>query len=175
MRLRCLLLSFLMLSFCVNSVFADGIQTAGDVLQFAVPAFSVGTIASKHDGKGAVQLLKSYALSMGTTWLLKVTVPEERPNGGNHSFPSGHTSNVFTSAEFMRVRYGLKWGLPLYVTGVFVAYSRVESDQHHVQDVIAGAAIGIVSSHIFTRPFHGWNVSLNAGRAGFAASFVRQL
>ena len=29
-------------------------------------------------------------------------------------------------------------------------------------DVIAGAAIGIISSYIFTRPYHGWDVQLQA-------------
>jgi hypothetical protein len=29
--------------------------------------------------------------------------------------------------------------------------------------VIAGAAIGIVSSYIFTKPYKGWNVQLEGG------------
>ena len=56
----------------------------------------------------------------------------------------------------MRKRYGWEYGLPAYAVASFVAYSRVESGEHHPQDVVAGAAIGIISSYIFTRPFHGW-------------------
>lgn len=153
---------------------ADGIATAGDILQFAVPAVAFGTTWEKDDAPGALQLVKAYALSLGTTYLLKVSVPEERPNGGSHSFPSGHTSDVFTSAEFMRVRYGFKWGLPFYLAGAFVAYSRVESDQHYVHDVIAGAAIGIVSSHLFARPYHGWNAAISFEHGGVAVGFKRQ-
>lgn len=173
MRARCLLLLLLTLLVSPGFTAADGVETAGNILQFVVPALSFGTIAWKHDKPGAVQLLKSYALSMGTTYLLKVTVPEERPDGGQHSFPSGHTCDVFTAAEFMRVRYGFKWGLPFYLTGVFVGYSRVESKQHYWWDVVAGAGIGIVSSHLFTHPYHGWNAAIAVGHGGLAAGFER--
>ena len=175
MRTGILLLLLLMLSLPAAPAVADGIKTAGDVLQAAVPGFAFTTTALKHDKKGAVQLLKSYALSIGATYLLKYSVQEERPNGGNYSFPSGHTSNAFTSAEFLRVRYGWKWGIPFYAIGAFVAYSRVESDEHFPHDVIVGAAIGIISSHIFTHPFHGWNMSFNAEHAGFSAGFTHEL
>ena len=59
-------------------------------------------------------------------------------------------------AEFMRKRYGWEFGLPAYAAASFVAYSRVEAGEHHPEDVAAGAAIGIISSYIFTRPFAGW-------------------
>jgi len=35
--------------------------------------------------------------------------------------------------------------------------------QHYPHDVIAGAAIGILSSYIFTRPFHVWTVQADVG------------
>lgn len=117
----------------------------------------------KKDGKGALQLLESYALSTGVTYALKEAVHERRPDGGKHSFPSGHASSAFTAAEFLRVRYGLKWGVPAYVAAAFVAYSRVEARKHYNHDVLAGAAIGVISSHIFTHPWHGMDVSLDAG------------
>jgi membrane-associated phospholipid phosphatase len=62
----------------------------------------------------------------------------------------------------MRKRYGWEYGVPAYALASFVAYSRVESRQHYAHDVIAGAALGIISSYIFTRPYHGWNVELEA-------------
>ena len=58
----------------------------------------------------------------------------------------------------MRKRYGWEYGIPAYAGASFVAYSRVESGEHYPHDVIAGAAIGIVSSYIFTRPYKGWQV-----------------
>src|SRR5438445_1910476 len=147
---------------CCRLSAADGIQTAGDVLQFFLPATAGGLTLGYRDGQGALQLGESLAVTLGVTYALKYSIDERRPNGGNESFPSGHSSISFSAAEFMRKRYGWEYGVPAYGLASFVAYSRVESRQHHAQDVIAGAAIGMVSSYIFTRPYHGWNVGLQA-------------
>ncbi|SDZ06263.1 hypothetical protein [Nitrosomonas sp. Nm33] len=50
----------------------------------------------------------------------------------------------------MRKRYGWKYGMPVYAVALFVAYSRVEPEQHHAHDVVAGAAIG----NFEQLPFH---------------------
>jgi len=78
-------------------------------------------------------------------------VKKKRPNGGGKSFPSGHTSSAFQGASFVHQRYGLKYALPAYLGAAYVGYSRVKSDNHHVEDVIAGAALGIVTNLYFTR------------------------
>ena len=44
----------------------------------------------------------------------------------------------------------------------FVGYSRVESREHYAHDVVAGAAVGILSSCLFTKPYRGWNLELEA-------------
>jgi membrane-associated phospholipid phosphatase len=137
---------------------ADDIASAGDVLQYVLPATAAGLTLLKKDGKGALEFGESAALTLGVTYGLKYAVDEKRPNGGSHSFPSAHASISFSSAEFMRKRYGWEYGIPAYAAASFVAYSRVEARAHHRQDVVAGAAIGIVSSYIFTRPYHGWRV-----------------
>ncbi len=65
------------------------------------------------------------------------------------SFPSGHASAAFSGASFIQKRYGWQYGIPAYLAASFVGYSRVEADQHYVEDVLAGAAIGIISTFIF--------------------------
>jgi len=87
--------------------------------------------------------------------------------------PSGHTSISFSSAEFMRKRYGWEYGVPAYAAASFVAYSRVESRQHHPADVIAGAGIGIVSSYIFTKPYKGWKVEADVGEKYYGVRLSR--
>jgi len=152
---------------------SDGIELAGDVLEIALPTAAGGLTLAHKDGKGVLQLGESLALTMGVTYLLKYTVEEERPNGSGESFPSGHTSISFSSAEFMRKRYGWEYGIPAYAAASFVAYSRVESDQHHPQDVIAGAAIGILSSFIFTKPYKGWRVQAESDGKYFGIRLSR--
>jgi membrane-associated phospholipid phosphatase len=104
---------------------------------------------------------------MGVTYALKFTIDTTRPNGENQSFPSGHATISFTSAEFICKRYGWEYGLPAYALATFVAYSRIEAGQHYPIDVIGGAAIGIVSSYLFTRPYKGWNIQPEAGYSYF--------
>ena len=152
---------------------ADNIQAAGDVLQIVLPATAAGMTLYNRDGQGALQFGESAAVTLGVTYTLKYTVNERRPNGGSQSFPSAHSSISFSSAEFMRKRYGWEYGVPAYAAASFVAYSRVEAGEHHPHDVIAGAAIGIASSYIFTRPYKGWKVEADADGRYFGMRFSR--
>jgi membrane-associated phospholipid phosphatase len=159
--LRTNLLLFVMLSCLAVSVpvqAGDNIETAGDVLMIALPVAAAGLTLGFKDGQGAFQLGESAVLSLGVTYGLKFTIDEKRPNGDNQSFPSAHASISFTSAEFMRKRYGWGYGIPAYAAAIFVAYSRVEAEEHYTRDVIAGAAIGIGSSYLFTQPYKGWHI-----------------
>jgi len=146
---------------------SDAIETAGTVFSAALPAAGGGLCLLHEDREGALQLLESSALTLGVTYALKYTVDEDRPDGGKHSFPSGHTSISFSAAEFMRSRYGWDYGLPAYSLAGFVGYSRVEADRHHVHDVLAGAAVGVLSSMLFTTPRNGLRVSATAGEGTY--------
>jgi len=152
---------------------ADGIETAGDILQYVLPAVTAGALIGHRDVEGTRQFGESYAVALGTTYALKIAVDETRPNGGHYSFPSGHTSSSFSCAEFLRGRYGWRYGVPAYLAAAFVGYSRVESDNHYAHDVLAGAAIGVISSAIFTTPYRGWQVALRGGHAALGVSLNR--
>jgi membrane-associated phospholipid phosphatase len=161
---------------------AGGIETAGDVLMIALPAAAVGLTLGFRDGQGALELGKSAALTLAVTYGLKFAIDEKRPNGGtagilnggdNQSLPSAHASMSFASAEFIRKRYGWDYGIPAYVVATFVAYSRVESKQHYAHDVIAGAAIGIGSSYLFTKPYKGWHIQPDVDHAFYGIRLSR--
>jgi len=151
----------------------DGIQTAGSVLNGALIGAAMAATLGHHDAAGAKQLAISMAVTWSATQLLKRAINEGRPNGGQYSFPSGHSSSSFASAEFMRRRYGWKWGAPAYAAAAFVAYSRVESKMHYTKDVVAGAALGIGTSFIFAKPRHGWNASAAGDTRGLQITFTR--
>lgn len=138
----------------------DSIELSGDVLQYALPATAASLTLFHKDTEGAWQFGKSALVTVGVTMGLKYGIDARRPNGGSHSFPSGHTSISFASAEFMRKRYGWAYGIPTYAAASYVAWTRVEARKHYERDVIAGAGIGILSSYIFTTPYKGWNVSI---------------
>ncbi len=87
---------------------------------------------------------------MGLTYGLKYSVDRERPNGGDQSFPSGHTASAFMGASFLHYRYGWEYGVPAYAAAALVAYSRVDADKHYWEDVVAAAVLANVTAYIFT-------------------------
>lgn len=148
---------------CPNARGADNIELAGSILEIALPVCAGGTTLALRDCPGSWQLAESEGLTLGVTYALKYSLNTPRPNGGHHSFPSEHSSVSFSAAEFLRKRYGWKFGIPAYAAASFVAYSRVESRNHYYYDVMGGAAVGIISSYIFTRPYKGWEIKTEAG------------
>ncbi|MFH0781751.1 MAG: phosphatase PAP2 family protein [Pseudomonadota bacterium] len=147
---------FAVIFFALSCIFpsllmaADGIETAGTVIQVIVPAVAYGMTFVYDDADGRLQFYESFAATLATTYALKLSINKERPNGGSMSFPSGHTSAAFSGASFIQKRYGWEYGVPAYLAASFVGWSRVESKEHYVEDVLAGAAIGIASTYIFT-------------------------
>jgi len=122
-----------------------------------------------HDSEGRTQFLKSFLTNVAATGVLKFLVARERPDGGdNNSFPSGHTSVAFQGASFIHFRYGWEKGLPAYAGATFVAFSSVHSDKHYLGDVVAGAALGSLSSLLFSDRFDGMEVTpvAEGGRYG---------
>lgn len=159
--ISCEKVPFMMLLFFLifsnAAVAEDGIETAGSIIQHVLPASAAGLTLANHDQEGFIQLAESGMLTLGITYGLKYSISATRPNGGKNSFPSGHSSTSFASAEFIRERYGWSYGIPAYLAASFVGYSRVESKEHYTRDVIAGALIGIGSSWLFTTQDKAFN------------------
>lgn len=86
------------------------------------------------------------------TAALKGAVGRRRPdNSERFSFPSGHTSTVFTSAMVLQEFYGWKIGVPMFLLGTLTAVSRLSENRHWLSDTVAGATLGIVVGHAFAR------------------------
>jgi len=88
------------------------------------------------------------------TPLIKSVTGRSRPNqdrgsnsfealGGNHSLPSGHTTQAFALASVIAHHYDSRWVKGAsYGLASLVGLSRIEKDAHYASDVLAGAAIG---------------------------------
>lgn len=143
------------------------VRTSGDVLVCLGPAACLASTLILKDWQGLKQGVFTGATTLGITYALKYLVKKERPDGSDrHSFPSMHSSVSFASATFIQRRYGWKWSVPAYVVSTYVAWSRVYGKKHDGWDVAAGAAIGIGSAYLFTRPFaqkHSLAISPVAG------------
>jgi membrane-associated phospholipid phosphatase len=140
----------------------QAVTTAGDILQIALPALAVGStfVAGGEDGsswdrEGTKEAALSIGTTLGITWAGKEVVRKTRPDGSDQqSFPSGHTSSAFSGAAFLGTRYGWQWGVPAYAAAAFVGYSRVQANQHFVDDVVAGASIALLSNWAFVHPMN---------------------
>lgn len=133
------------------------LEDTGDVLQLALPAAGLITTIAKKDWQGTKQWALSYGTSLIVTHSLKRIVRKERPEGRNlfDAFPSGHTTSAFSGASFIQRRYGWKYGKWAYLGASIVGVSRMEGPDgwHDIWDVLAGAAVGIGSTYIFTKPY----------------------
>ena len=130
-------------------------KTAGDVLLITLPTLAMGSTFTWQDGqKGTYQFSKAIAGTIVITYGLKLAINKPRPNReNNYSFPSGHTSVAFASAAFVQKRYGWEYGVPAYLLAGYVGYTRIKATKHDGWDVLAGAAIGVGMSYLFTKPY----------------------
>ncbi len=128
-----------------------------DYFQYAPAGITIGLEAAGVKGKhNALQTSIIYVMS--NVFLNVIVVPtkkftqELRPDSSNKlSFPSGHTSEAFASAELMRMEYQetQPWlGVAGYAMAVTTGYLRMYNNKHWISDVIAGAGIGIASTRL---------------------------
>lgn len=127
---------------------------ADDYLQYLPVITHIGlgavNVRCKHSFKERLVVSTTSYLAMSIMVnSIKYTVCEKRPDSNAmNSFPSGHTATVFTGAELVREEYGLGLGIGAYTVATSVAILRLYNDRHWLNDVIAGAGIGILSAHI---------------------------
>lgn len=128
---------------------------------------AAGHALTAHIGR---DLMRAQMLNMVTTRVVKVAVDRDRPDGGTHAMPSGHTSATFATAGVLHRHLGWKVGVPAYAAAGFVGLTRVRDRAHWVSDVTAGAAMGLAAAWTVTRghQHRSWSVTptFSAGGAG---------
>lgn len=151
-------------------------RKTGDVVAAAIPAACLISTLALQDWEGLKQGALAGVTTLGVTFILKEVIDKQRPdNSDDKSFPSMHSGVSFAGAAFIQKRYGWKWGIPVYAAAGFVGWSRVYGKKHDWWDVAAGAAMGVASAYIFTKPFakkYNLSIAPAAGREhiGFYAS-----
>ena len=149
----------------------DGVETSGDVLATALPvAALISTLVWKDDQPATLQFAKTIVTSFGVTHVLKRVVDKPRPNGGDHAWPSGHTSSAFTGAAVLQIRHGWTVGVPAYLLAGYVGWTRVYVDAHDYWDFLGGAIIGVGSAYLFTKPYDPNRVAISLGKRDGAYS-----
>ena len=135
-------------------------------ISIGAPIMIFGTGLIKKD-----QELKQKGLMAGASFLvstvlttsLKYAVNRARPfetypdiqklsSGGSPSFPSGHTSDAFSTATSLSVAFP-KWYViaPSFTYATWVGYSRIRLGVHYPSDVLAGAFVGAGSAFLCSK------------------------
>lgn len=100
----------------------------------------------------SVMLLMSAVIAQASVNGIKSLSHRARPNGSdNNSFPSGHTSFAFMSAEFLNQEYkdqSVWYGIGGYAIATGTGILRLYNNAHWVSDVVAGAGFGILSTKL---------------------------
>ena len=108
----------------------------------------------KNKRKLIIPLLSSFILVAIITFSLKYLIARPRPlidsliSSSSPSFPSGHTSFIFTPLAFFNKEYpSIKWAwLGL---AILVAFSRMYLGVHYFSDIIAGTIVGVGVGNFF--------------------------
>ncbi|MBW8686875.1 phosphatase PAP2 family protein [Chitinophaga rhizophila] len=117
----------------------------------AVYALNMAGIKGKHNFVDRTILLgMSSVLVTSSTFFIKKATGRLRPDGSTYnSFPSGHTSVAFMTAQFMWEEYkdvSPWYGVAGYAVAATTGVLRIYNNRHWVSDVIAGAGLGILST-----------------------------
>jgi len=114
----------------------------------------------------SLMVISSYAVSGIIAQVLKYYIVEARPAvylkdspypyfiddvtlHNLHAFPSGHTASAFALAAVLSFWISHKnYSIIFLVLAILVGYSRIYLAQHFIDDVLAGACIGLFSAII---------------------------
>jgi len=140
-------------------------EVVGDVFENILPATAILMPLFKKDKQGFKDALETVLITAAITHYLKINIDKTRPNGGSYSFPSGHTSAAFSGAASVQRRYGWKYGSIMYAMAAYTGWSRVNANKHDYWDVLGGAAIGIGTAYLFTKPYEEQKVSISFGKS----------
>ena len=152
-----------------------------DIIQY-VPiaelyiADALGIKAKNHWFDQTKYLIIANAITAGVTQAGKYIINKERPNGADHSFPSGHSSFSFTNASVLYFEFREStpgFASSGYIITSLVAGLRVVNNRHWLSDVMVGSGLGIlVTTMVYHyEPLKNWNPFKNTPNITFVPSY----
>ena len=112
----------------------------------AIAAYGIGrAVNNRRVAQLGADLIQAQLMAEMLAFGVKEVVRRARPEGSGFSFPSGHTTVSFASADVLQRTFGWKAGVPAYAVASYVAASRIQTRAHYLSDVVFGAALGTVA------------------------------
>lgn len=154
-----------------GNVIGDGFVQGGAAVGVWLAGRATDNVKVENVG---ADLIRAQLLNGVLTQGIKIGAHRTRPDGGSRSFPSGHTSASFATAAVIERHYGVAASTPFYALGGFIGWSRIRTNHHWLSDVVAGAALGMISGRAATRhQLKNWTVTPVKTQGGAALYVVR--
>ncbi|MEZ5064523.1 MAG: phosphatase PAP2 family protein [bacterium] len=151
---------------------ADAGRTYGSTWFLGSATLVVWGVGAIADDPGIRSLGWDLGESLAITGLvvgaIKVGVDRKRPDGGDWSFPSGHSAESFAIVPVLAEHVGWKTGAVGAVAATFVALGRLEDLRHYPSDVLFGAGLGLAVGYAVSRPPATSSLSWSAGPSSLA-------
>lgn len=153
--------------------------TVDDYLRYAPMAeLAIANVIGLHSKNHWFDQAKNLFIINLTSFVivrpLKSIVKRSRPNNMYiyNSFPSGHTTLAFSNAAMLYYEYIDQHPVFAYSGYVFATATgalRVLNDRHWVADVLVGAGIGMLITHVVytLEPLKNWNPFLEKKQLSF--------
>lgn len=140
---------------------------AGDFQYYFITLFLLAVIFSKYSRKIKIDLILIPALSaiiarLGFAEIIRYLCHRPRPfeilNANQlielnnsflnqYSFPSGHASFLFAFSTAIYF-HNKKWGIIFFINSAIICVARIMAGVHYPSDIIAGAAVGVISAFL---------------------------
>jgi membrane-associated phospholipid phosphatase len=137
--------------------FSSFSTSVDDYLQYSPTLVNIGLHVAGFEGNESNRGNRLGIFVLGTGMYvvavqgLKYAINEYRPNGIEHSFPSGHSATAFFGATILAKEYGEEYpiiAIAGYTLAGSTAFLRMANNQHWATDVLMGAAIGMGSAEL---------------------------
>jgi membrane-associated phospholipid phosphatase len=145
----------------------EGSKIIGDfgVVQYQIPvifaayAFTVWH-QDEYEHQMMTSLISAYTIFGLSTLTIKGIADTKRPsdtwNGGNFGFPSWHDGSLFCMAAVIDDYEGHWIGVPLYILSGLVGWSRIDTRDHDLSDVVFGGVLGyVIGKSVAGRALYG--------------------
>lgn len=133
-----------------SNEFVVGIENYGRHINTVLP---IATAVLLRDSSGLGQIAATTVLGVAATHIPKRLLDNvhvfgtrlgQRPNGGKHNMPSGHSALASAGAFLTTRRYSHWFGLVVWPVTLSTMYARYMLDAHTISATIAGAIMGIL-------------------------------
>jgi membrane-associated phospholipid phosphatase len=137
-------------------VAAGQVTPVDDYLQYGPAAIYVGLNILEYKNKEeafdqAGVFILGTGIYVAATQGLKAAITEARPDGTEHTFPSGHTATAFFGATVLAHEYSdthPEYVIAGYALATATGALRIANNKHWATDVFLGSAIGIASAEL---------------------------